>query len=458
MNVNEENLVNVEKKKLNNKAWEVVKRVLAIIGVLLLGVLFVFGAFLNDDNDEATVAHAETINNSNANNNGAIASHYLVLGDGCTFNSTSPNTWVLIFGIVGVPQDLGDGFFGGQFVSCGFNVINADGSAFPYYSLAGGSFYFNVTTTDNRVYTTVGETYIPISNTMYESLIDVDLTQTQLYFINFSPMLEWEITIPDYRIVPIESGGGGASEEDLQDAYNQGVDGLITTDYGFDMLYINNVSNILLEGWLDELTYTNNLYYVYYQDVNNYCFIEKELLGYNISVVSNGTAYNVYQVVGGWNIPESGYIDVNITSPKTEVNGLTVGAQNELLTGFLNVHTNYVKADVNTGYNNGYDSGYDVGYDVGYEDGSNDTSNDMYDQIQNAYDDGYYDGEEEGYKNGYNLGVSEQITLNPVSTFLEPVSAFMNINLFGGFSIGMAFSVVLFVGVALIFIKMFAGG
>ena len=92
---------------------------------------------------------------------------------------------------------------------------------------------------------------------------------------------------------------------------------------------------------------------------------------------------------------------------------------------------------------NSYDSyldGYNAGYDAGYSDGNN-----------------------VGYNQGYSVGLSAgQNTswgnLNVVSLFLSPVNSFLATPLFGSFSIGTAFSVVLVVLLAAIFIKMFAGG
>lgn len=86
---------------------------------------------------------------------------------------------------------------------------------------------------------------------------------------------------------------------------------------------------------------------------------------------------------------------------------------------------------------------------------------------QNGYDAGVIFGEDLGFQNGYSQGYEvgfkegqavSPVYSNPVSFFLEPVSLFLGTPLFGSFSIGMALSIVLFVGVALIFIKMFAGG
>lgn len=68
---------------------------------------------------------------------------------------------------------------------------------------------------------------------------------------------------------------------------------------------------------------------------------------------------------------------------------------------------------------------------------------------QNSYD--------QGYASGYNTALTDKFT-NPVNLILQPVSSFLETNLFGGVSIGGILSVAIFVGLALIFIKMFAGG
>lgn len=78
------------------------------------------------------------------------------------------------------------------------------------------------------------------------------------------------------------------------------------------------------------------------------------------------------------------------------------------------------------------------------------------DILKEEYDKGHADG----YQDGYNKGKADGTTvdLNPISIFLEPVSAFMNIKLFGFVSLGLVFNIVLFVSLAIIFIKLFAGG
>lgn len=82
------------------------------------------------------------------------------------------------------------------------------------------------------------------------------------------------------------------------------------------------------------------------------------------------------------------------------------------------------------------------------------------DDLKAEYDKGHTDGYNNGYNAGYDKGKLDGTTvdLNPISVFLEPVSAFMNIKLFGFVSLGLVFNIVLFVSLALIFIKLFAGG
>ncbi len=55
------------------------------------------------------------------------------------------------------------------------------------------------------------------------------------------------------------------------------------------------------------------------------------------------------------------------------------------------------------------------------------------------------------------MGQSEQL-VNPLSYFIAPVQTFLDTKLFGVVSIGTVLNVALFVSIALIFIKMFAGG
>lgn len=66
-------------------------------------------------------------------------------------------------------------------------------------------------------------------------------------------------------------------------------------------------------------------------------------------------------------------------------------------------------------------------------------------------------GYELGYQNGIRDGSPVEME-NPITYFIAPVSAFLATPLFGTFSIGAALSIVLFVSVALIFLKIFAGG
>ena len=112
--------------------------------------------------------------------------------------------------------------------------------------------------------------------------------------------------------------------------------------------------------------------------------------------------------------------------------------------------SSWTEAAYDKGHSVGYQDGYDVGYDVGHEDGYNAGLND-----NSQYQAGYNEGYTVGLRAGQNISWGN---LNVVSLFLSPVNSFLSTPLFGSFSIGSAFSVVLVVLLAAIFIKMFAGG
>lgn len=110
----------------------------------------------------------------------------------------------------------------------------------------------------------------------------------------------------------------------------------------------------------------------------------------------------------------------------------------------------------------GYENGYDEGYNIGLSEGHSDGYSSGYDAgettgYHNGYETGKTDGYNEGYTNGLNKGQSAQLT-NPISAFLTPVHNFMTTPFFGSLTYASIFNVVLFVAVAIIFIKMFSGG
>lgn len=68
------------------------------------------------------------------------------------------------------------------------------------------------------------------------------------------------------------------------------------------------------------------------------------------------------------------------------------------------------------------------------------------------------------FENGYNTGYEEgyikgtETTFNPIGMIINPISTFFSMPIFGSFAIGDFFTVAMFVSVALIFLKIFAGG
>lgn len=70
-----------------------------------------------------------------------------------------------------------------------------------------------------------------------------------------------------------------------------------------------------------------------------------------------------------------------------------------------------------------------------------------------AFNEGY----EQGFNDGYDVGVGQGLA-NPLTIFVRPINSFLTTDLFGTISIGDVMQVLLFICLALIFLKMFAGG
>lgn len=116
-----------------------------------------------------------------------------------------------------------------------------------------------------------------------------------------------------------------------------------------------------------------------------------------------------------------------------------------------------------------YDEGYSAGYDTGHQDGLSVGETSGYNKgfsagkeqgITEGYNSGYEVGKVDGYELGYADGIDTGFASNSsvITYFLAPVATFMEMKLFGVVSLNAVFSVVLFVFIATIFIKLFAGG
>lgn len=78
--------------------------------------------------------------------------------------------------------------------------------------------------------------------------------------------------------------------------------------------------------------------------------------------------------------------------------------------------------------------------------------NQTLDYMNSFFESGY----NAGYNEGYNNGIDK--TFNPIGMIISPVAQFFSTPMFGSFAIGDFFTVAMFVSVALIFLKIFAGG
>lgn len=102
-----------------------------------------------------------------------------------------------------------------------------------------------------------------------------------------------------------------------------------------------------------------------------------------------------------------------------------------------------------------YSSIYGSYYDKGYNYGFNNAGGIAQEEIDRAYDNGY----NKGYEVGYGQGVNDTPTeFNPIAMIIKPVASFFSIKMFGTVGIGDFLAVAIFVFIALMFLKTFAGG
>lgn len=71
-----------------------------------------------------------------------------------------------------------------------------------------------------------------------------------------------------------------------------------------------------------------------------------------------------------------------------------------------------------------------------------------------SFESGYCSGYNEGFNVGFDTSIND---LSPITIFLQPIQTFFDTKLFGSLSVGYVLNIVLFVCLALIFLKMFAG-
>lgn len=109
----------------------------------------------------------------------------------------------------------------------------------------------------------------------------------------------------------------------------------------------------------------------------------------------------------------------------------------------------------NLGYNSGYYDSYESNYNASFCDGYMWAYREL--DIDSYYQQGFDTGFNQGKAAGRNEALTEGLT-NPISFMINPVVTFFDTKLFGVVSIGSILSVALFVAVAIIFLKMFAGG
>ena len=238
--------------------------------------------------------------------------------------------------------------------------------------------------------------------------------------------------------VLIPSGSLLNIDVDKWPTYNAGYD--MKFDFSVPCLYMA-ASDGDHNSWRIFVKSFSNLYISCYYKNISFTYTDGAGRLNSISVVSSGSLYegrhDVYYSTGsfgnGYHVYETLSWDINDYHSiyiKLEQD-VTDPSLFEKLSMFFDTDQ-YVPPDLSEGgsYDDGYSDGKLVGYDEGYK---------------------------EGYSNGLNKGQSDQVTSNPLGLFLQPVSDFMHIQLFGTIALVDIFNIILYVSLALVLIKMFAG-
>lgn len=211
---------------------------------------------------------------------------------------------------------------------------------------------------------------------------------------------------------------------------------------GYDRCIIdNNVGCISLNLYLgaDTSSYYRYSYAVWYRtnsiptSVHGQPFLELsnniDVSKYSYTVLTDFVVYfnsNIIDLLGDRFPNDVKLLSFSITYNSTSYTGWFInGLSNETLT----IHT--------VPY-------YENGLDIGYQDG---------------YRDGFDEGKTKGFNEGYAYGQDDTLGLTTIITSsLDVVHNFLNTPFFGDITLGMIFNVVLTAGVAILFLKFFAGG
>lgn len=275
---------------------------------------------------------------------------------------------------------------------------------------------------------------IPPSSTNFESLGGVAL-------VSSSNLYTYPYVATGYEFqLPLIDFSQFSSTETLYTGYFGTVS--FTTNHTVDYVYNYNFSGFSIRRQSSNLIFRfyNTLYNSEYTQVvfrfsNSSSLSSLRLMNFSTNAVDISPSIN--DCILNF-LPRSD--SSSVTFNNTAYSVLYYGIYGRLYSYYSRISTSY---------------GLSYGEYVGYEDGRNSSSNVSY---QEGYESGYSAGSEAGYNSGFHDGTVSDLNSNPISYMLAPVNTFLSTKLFGFVSIGMVLSVVIFVSIALIFLRIFAGG
>ncbi len=157
------------------------------------------------------------------------------------------------------------------------------------------------------------------------------------------------------------------------------------------------------------------------------------------------TGYENRLQIQMWTTSTTNSTVYTVTEEVTKIEGTASGSyESGYIAGYNSGYIGGYSEGEAAGYTNGYSEGEAAGYANGYSEGS-----------QTSYQSGYDNGYNIGYQNGYDDGYESEF--NIITEFLAPIDTFLSFKI-GDVSLGTIISIILFVWVATIFLKFFAGG
>lgn len=209
--------------------------------------------------------------------------------------------------------------------------------------------------------------------------------------------------------------------------------------------------DLVVKG-IQSLSECSEFYLYYAGDLGNSNGFQIDLLSGNTSIaynfLPNADELTYFNLLNGWRF-RSGYssstdwngfrIYLNRTTATTTwIQIFRMSLWQSVATSPALNYTSYLYNLLESQYNNGHTAGYDEGHTAGYNDG-------------------HTAGYNQGYTAGKDAGLAQTLN-NPLSFFFNPVVSFLDTEIFGVISIGDVLALLLYTAVAIIFIKMFAGG